>query len=315
MGLEFAGHWAGAKYFTRAGKGTWVGVFRDPSGKPVGPFVTKPDIHLGDPAGSVYTTMFKDYAKSGRGPVYMDCHGLSKKDLEYMLHWLRNEGNTGLLDFMEKEGIDPTKNPIEFTTYEKQLRGGVWFNTASETNVMGLYASGDEGDMGMCNAAIWGYIAGENMAKYVKTVDLVGLKSAKEFFEEKVSQITAMRNRQEGAGWKEANIALQQKMYDYAAEVRSETMLNQGLLNLTRLREEANKTLMARNGHELGRCLEVLNLMEVGEAVMFAAKEREETRSTHKRTDYPFTNPLLNKNCMIRKEDGQLICDWKGKLP
>ena len=71
---------------------------------------------------------------------------------------------------------------------------------------------------------------------------------------------------------------------------------------------------MARNGHELGRCLEVLNLMDVGEAAMFAAKEREETRSTHKRTDYPFTNPLLNNNCMIRKEDGQLVCDWKGKL-
>ena len=36
--------------------------------------------------------------KSGRGPVYMDCRGASKEDIEYMEHWLRNEGNVGLLN-------------------------------------------------------------------------------------------------------------------------------------------------------------------------------------------------------------------------
>ncbi len=28
----------------------------------------------------------------------MDCRGASKEDIEYMLYWLRNEGNQGLLD-------------------------------------------------------------------------------------------------------------------------------------------------------------------------------------------------------------------------
>jgi len=36
VGLESTARWAGPKYFSRSGKGTWIGVFREPSGKPVG---------------------------------------------------------------------------------------------------------------------------------------------------------------------------------------------------------------------------------------------------------------------------------------
>ena len=33
---------AGPKYCARCGKGTWIGVLRDPEGKPVGPFLRRP---------------------------------------------------------------------------------------------------------------------------------------------------------------------------------------------------------------------------------------------------------------------------------
>lgn len=55
----------------------------------------------------------------------------------------------------------------------------------------------------------------------------------------------------------EANIALQQVMNDYAGSVRNEALLKQGLGHLRRLKEKTKTLLIARNPHEMSRCLEV----------------------------------------------------------
>lgn len=110
--------------------------------------------------------------------------------------------------------------------------------------------------------------------------------------------------------WQESNVALQHVMSDYAGLVRSDSQLEQGLKNLARLKEKVYKTLVARNGHELGRCLEVLNLLDVGEAVMLCARERKDTRAKHNRVDYPFTNPLLDKHLTIKQVDNKPVFEW-----
>ena len=122
-----------------------------------------------------------------------------------------------------------------------------------------------------------------------------------------------MLERKEGSNWEEANLAVQQIMWDYAGLVRSETLLEQGLKNLTRLKVKAVNTLAAGNGHELGRCIEALNLMDVGEALMLTARERKETRGKHNRTDYPFTNPLMDKYLLLKQENGKPVFTWKDK--
>ena len=88
--------------------------------------------------------LFDDYVKSGKGPVYMDCRGITREDHEYMIYWLKQEGNCALVDHLQEEGIDLKKNPVEFMTYEMSTRGGVSFNERGETSLPGLYAGGDE---------------------------------------------------------------------------------------------------------------------------------------------------------------------------
>ena len=82
---------------------------------------------------------------------------------------------------------------------------------------------------------------------------------------------------------------------------------------MKRLKKTAASTLIARNGHELGRCLEVLNLLDVGETVIISALERKETRAKHKRTDYPFTNPLFNKVLAVRRENDKPVFVWRTR--
>ena len=305
----------GPKYLARAGKATWAGVLRDPSGKPVGPFVNKPDNKYGDPVVDIYQDIFMDYKNSGRGPVYMDCDGLSDEELKYMLHWLKNEGSTSLLNYLAEEGIDIRKKPIEFWTYECELfpRGGVYYNEQAQTSIDGLYAAGDEFFGGISGAAVFGRIAGEHAAAYAKGHGDIESNSLEAQAKENESMLIELRTRKVGPDWKETNIALQQIMWDYAGLVRSETLLEAGLKALLRLKEKANRTMMARNPHELMRCLEVLNMIEIGELVFLAARERKETRGKHIRVDYPFTNPLLEKLIVVKKTEKGPLLEWRSK--
>lgn len=312
--IEMPRRWAGPRYFARCGKGTWIGVLRDPQGNPIGPFVSQPDKRYGDPISDAYPGVFEDYAKSGKGPVYMDCNGLSAEDFEYMLHFLKQEGLTSFLNYLEEEGIDPRRNPVEFGTYEILPRGGIYHDDSGETSVKGLFTAGDEAysSSSISMAATLGWLIGETMAKRVRETDFSTPKTDPSLVGEKVALLDEISNRKTGADWKEVNLALQQVMQDYAGMVRSETLLQAGLSHLQRLKAKAYSTMRARNQHELMHCVEVLDLLDVGEAVFIAANERKETRGTHIRTDYRFTNPLLEKFLIVRKKDGKPVIEWQA---
>ena len=72
VNLDRTGTGAGCKYFNRGGKATWLGVYSDISGKPLGPFVTKPSKEYGDLAGDIWHDMFSIKRSQGE-PVFMNC--------------------------------------------------------------------------------------------------------------------------------------------------------------------------------------------------------------------------------------------------
>ncbi|MFC1902737.1 FAD-binding protein [Chloroflexota bacterium] len=302
----------GPKYLSRAGKASFIGVCRDVDERPVGPFVTKPDIKHGDPIVDVYQGIFAEYARQGKGPIYMDCKGITDEEHGYMVHWMANEGLRSWMDEMKKEGLDFRKNSFEFWTYELFPRGGILYNEMTETSLSGLYAAGDEFFSSISGAAVFGWIAGENAASYVRNVSSASLYEVEQYVGERVEFLNDILARLNGAEWLESNIALQQLMNDYCGTLRSEKTLTAGLLYLRRLKDKVHKTLMARNQHELMRCIEVLNLVDLGELVMMGALERKESRGEHRRSDYPFTNRLLEKLLAIRMKDGHPALEWKG---
>jgi succinate dehydrogenase/fumarate reductase flavoprotein subunit len=318
VNMEIPNRHAGPKYFARCGKATWIGVYKDPHGNPIGPFVTRPTRKLGDITADVWNSVFSDMQKSGKGPSYIDCTETAQEDIDYMLWGLQEEGNTAMLDYMQKEGIDVRRHKVEFMQYEPYLIGsrGIDINIDAQTSVKGLYAAGDEvGNFraDMSGAATFGWIAGKSAAERAKTIRRYRKISDSPVVEERSTLFNQLLKRQSGAGWKEANLALQQIMNDYAGvEVRSETLLTAGLKYLRDLRKKALNSLAAENAHTLMRCLETLDLMDCGEAIFLSALERKETRGRHVRSDYPFTNPLLeNKFMTIRKENGKFSLEWR----
>jgi len=312
VNMEIPMRWAGLKYFARCGKGTWVGVLRDPQDKPVGPFVKRPDRRYGDAIADTYKSLFEDYAKSGRGPVYMDCRGISADDYKYMMYWMTHEGNSAIVNHLKEEGIDIRKNAVEFMTYEMTTRGGIYYNEKGETSVNGLYAAGDEYFGGVSCAATFGWIAGENAANYAKQAKAPKAGQGRAEIKEKRNILEKIRGRRAGATWQEVNVALQQIMYDYVGSLRYETMLKAGYGHLCRLKKKAYDTLSAKNQHELMHCLEVLNLLDIGELIFLAVSKRKETREKYTRLDYPFVNPTLDGKILIcKKVANRPVAEWR----
>lgn len=302
----------GPRYFSRFGQATWIGVLRDPHGKPIGPYVTSPNRVYGDMTPEVRGVYLEELFKTGQGPVYMDCRGISKEDYEYMMHWMWHEGNAPILDHMKEEGIDIRKHPVEFQTYHIISEGKIGIGEKGETSLPGLYSAGDESMGGISCAATYGWIAGENAAEYARDLPFSGDDGVRNEIDAKKERIQNLLSRREGPDWKEANIALQQLMQDYAGVLRSETLLTAGLEYLQRMRRKVDQSMIARNRWELTRCLETLNLLDLGELVFVGANARKETRGLHRRSDFPLTDPVMDgKEVIIRKKNGKPFVEMR----
>lgn len=320
VNMEMPNRHAGPKYLSRSGKATWIGVYTDPAGRPVGPFVTKPTRELGDITADVWNSVFTDMHRSGKGPVYIDCTNIADEDHQYMMWGFKHEGQTAMINYMREEKIDLRKHRVEFMQYEPFLVAGrgIDIDVKGETNIEGLFAAGDEvGNFraGISGATSFGWIAGGSAAEKAKKAR--GFEKAEQSpaVEEWTDPLSNIMKRKTGPTWKEANLALQQIMADYAGtDVRSETLLKAGLKYLGDLKKKVTETVVAENSHTLMRVLEVLDLMECGETVFLTALERKETRGAHKRSDFPFTNPLLqDKFLNIWKESGRALMEWREK--
>jgi succinate dehydrogenase/fumarate reductase flavoprotein subunit len=309
----FLGSHVGLRNFARSGQGSWLGVYRGPDGKPLGHYVSRPDKDYGDVLPEVDKKIFANILESGRGPVYMDCTGITDDHLMFMIEGLVNEGNEAVVNHFKEEGVDLRKNPIEFMTYPNTAgTGQINIDANAASSVQGLFAAGDEYTHSISAASVFGWWGGEHAALYAQKGRSPDADAFTAKTEEKQELIDGIQKRAKGYDWKDANIALQELMVGYAGSVRSEAMLEAGLRHLRRLRVKVDHSLKAANRWELTRCLEVINLYDLGEVVFHAALERKESRGNHRRVDYPYADPLLNgKLQVVTCVNGQPKVLWK----
>ena len=308
---------SGLKHFMRCGKATWIGVLTDVNGKPVGPFVTKPTRELGDVTADVWQGVFSERMAAGTGPTYMNCSETSDEDMAYMRRCFVSEGDTSINDYIDQFGIDLRHEMVEFDTYTPHVQG-MEVDTKCATSVPGIYGVGDctaNVANGIHAAAVMGQIAGEAAAEYAAAQPEVSVADAP-IIAQKLALYNDLMGRELGANWKEANSTLEQIMAQYCSyKIRSESLLTAGLKYLGDLKKFARAQLKADNAHELMRCLEVLDMIDVAIATITTTRNRRESRGPfHRRSDYTFTNPLMNNKFQVtRLQDGELVCEFRPK--
>lgn len=319
VNMEMPNRHAGPKFFARAGKSTWIGVYRYPDGRLLGPFVDKATRYVGDITCDVWNSAYTDVFLNGTGPAYIDCSQSSPEDLVFMREGMISEGLTSLVDYMDRTGLDVSRHAVEFMQYEPHVIGrGLEIDIDGQTSIPGLYAAGDMvGNFraDIAGAAVYGWIAGRHAGSSLNSAELRDAENSP-WVTERAELYSSFFEHSNGAAWKEANLAVQQIMDSYAAagphRLRSETLLTAGLKYMGDLRRNTIREMAVPDAHSLMRAIETLDLMDNGEIIMHAALERKETRGLHMRSDYTFTNPLLaDKFLRVWQEGGVLHTEWR----
>ena len=244
-----------------------------------------------------------DYFKlndEGRGPFYLDLTQGTEDEIKYIEWSIRNEGKGSyFLDYLKnQEHFDFRKDKLEWLPNSREMAGtassGLVVNKDLETGIKGLFAAGDEvgGLPWVCapGAVTMGWRAGEMAAR--EALDQASFIDADQ---EKVDALKVlcegMVQNKDGLHWREVEIAVQNIVDHYAGKVRVEKMLMRAIDRMKVIRDSAS--LRAENPHELGRCLEVLSVMENTEMILRASVERKESRRMpfgFYRADYPQSN-------------------------
>ncbi len=311
---------AGVKGFARSGKATWFGVISDINGDSISPFTTKPDRKRGDALMDINPGVFTARLESASGPTYMNCTGYTEEDHVYQHQQFKCEGIDSITDYLQQRDIDLHKSMIEFGTYDYSLaQRGIDIGLDASTNVNGIYAAGiccGNVRGNITSASVWGDVAAESVADYVKTVDEYDV-SNHPLIQKRIDFYNQLMNRPQGADWLEANSTLQVIMNDYVGlKLRSEDMMRAGIKYLDDLKRYAENEIGCQDAHQLMRTMELFDLIDLAKAVAITSRNRKESRGGHKRVDYNYSNPLLNNSFQTIHLDrnGKVVLEWREKV-
>ncbi|MFC4222861.1 succinate dehydrogenase flavoprotein subunit [Lysinibacter cavernae] len=239
----------------------------------------------------------------GAGPnkdyVYLDCTHLGAEVLETKLPDITEFARTYL-------GVDPVVEPVPVFPTAHYAMGGIPTNVQAEvlrdndTVVPGLYAAGEcacvsvhgsnrLGTNSLLDINVFGKRAGNAAADYAKTATFTALPKdpAKEVRE----LVEMLRNSTGTERLSDIRRELQESMDRGAQVFRTDESLGDVLKVIHDLRNRYKNISIQDKGRryntDLLEAIELGFLLDLAEVLVFAARNRKESRGGHMRDDYP----------------------------
>jgi len=259
--------------------------------------------------------------QEGRGPVFLDVSAASPEGRQLCRKILPES-------FMawDRAGIDPFQQRVEWipafvgTTVSG---GGIHANTCCETNLPHVFAAGDItpnppsgtqsfGGLALSYSGISGREAGFNAAADAKTVALpVWGKRERARVKGVLKERLSPLGRLTGILPDEAYPHIQKSLIpSRVGYLKSRPALEESLDAIQQVQADMLPRLCAPDAHELGKAIEVQNMMKMAHLMILSSLAREESRGFHFREDFPVTdNENWLKWIMVKKE-GEEIKVW-----
>ncbi len=223
-------------------------------------------------------------------------------------------------------GVDPCEAPIPIKPTPHYFMGGVKVDVdGGSPAAQGLYAAGEVscvsvhganrlGGNSLLDAVVFGRRAGESAAAYAEGHEQLPLPESA--VRDHQAEVEALAARPAG-GERQAVIReeLQQLMNAKVAIWREKGALTEALEQVRALKERYGKVSLGHNGAvfntELPQVLETANLLDIAECVTLGALNREESRGSHARTDFPERDDQawMKHSVFTRGEDGP-VCSY-----
>ena len=237
-----------------------------------------------------YRQNVEDSVTEGKTPFYLDWTDATEEEIQYALWAYGNEGLCwAIREIMQDLGIDFRTHMIELELEEPgRPTGGFlapYIDIDCKTSLEGLYACSPVqfvGEVAAPTYTVLGWRSGEKAAEYIE--DLNETQPDETQIESEKKRVLSPIKNKEGPSWQEVNTELNQIMEEYKKYVagfnppgKHDEMSIIGLQNtldqLTKLKEVKMK---ANDPHELVRCNEVMNLIDVGILMVKAAFEPDQ---------------------------------------
>lgn len=240
----------------------------------------------GSPHGGVFLDIAWIKEKLPNAPEHI------KKKLPSMYH-----------QFKQLADIDITKEPMEVGPTTHYIMGGVSVDGESQmSTVPGLFAAGE------CAAGLHGAnrLGGNSLSDLLvfgKRAGRFAAQFAKEHGQTKINEDQVQRaarialepfergnSGSDGSNAFQIQHQLQEKMQDLVGIVRNESDLQQGLAEVQKFQQRAQKVAVYGNReYNPGwhTAIDLNNLLTISEAIARSAIERKESRGGHFREDYP----------------------------
>jgi fumarate reductase flavoprotein subunit len=229
--------------------------------------------------------------------VHLDIRHLGQKVIDKQLPFVR-ELTTKFV------GIDPVFEPIPVRPVVHYMMGGVDTDLMGRTRLPGLYAAGEAacvsinganrlGSNSLTECLVFGARVGRQAAEDATQVTESSLDALVRTTESEQHQALAAYFEGRGGGERIAHIRkeLQAAMERGAGVYRTEESLKVAIEEIGVLRDRyRNVTLDDRDrafNTELVAALELGNMLEVAQTILFSALGRHESRGSHTRRDYP----------------------------
>ncbi|HBV97125.1 MAG: adenylylsulfate reductase [Peptococcaceae bacterium BICA1-7] len=245
---------------------------------------------------------------AGRGPCYVDTTHMTPDQIKDLKTDYLNERPSFVL-FLASRNQDISRDPIEIYGSDPYIVGGhtasgYWIDVKRGTTVPGLFACGDVAGgtpnkfVGGCAAE--GMLSARGAIDYIKSGMVSRINVDESLVEKEKNRVFQPFVRQlnvgDGITPLEMEERLQRLMDEYAGGVHQFYRMNRerleyALKNIAILKEQA-KFLVATDLHELMRCNEVIDMIDVAEVLCHHLLYREETRwpGWQTRMDFPEKN-------------------------
>lgn len=263
---------------------------------------------------SIYAEM-----RAGRGTphggVYIQMHHLGAENVR--------KAFKGMVERCADCGFDLAGGLVEVVPTAHYMMGGLIFNPDCSTELPGLFAAGEDtggvhganrlGGNGVANSTVFGGIAGETMAQFVRQE---GFRAPDR--ESLAASIAAheLPFSLSGKGLPQIREELYETMWTDAGILRTEDGLKRAQARLSELTQELARCGVAESNRAYNLTwhdwLNLRNLIEVSDAVAVAALARKDSRGAHFREDFPETGDLDSSEfTAVRKTERGLDLSWQ----
>jgi succinate dehydrogenase/fumarate reductase flavoprotein subunit len=257
--------------------------------------------------------------KEGRGPIYMDFSQYTPESLKLIkrvlpilyLAFVR----AGIIS---GERIKPRLEWMSVNSGNVGFGGGIRINLFCETTLEGLFAAGDatsgpaSGVEGFCAYAIpfattSGARAGYHAATWIRHVKSPYSLDPSQLRQLKRGLLDPLR-RKKGYEPEILTLRVQEILFPMKVYLlRHGDRLQRGIQEMEDLKTNVLPFLKAYDPHYLRMAVEARNMLLCGECFLKAALMREESRGSHLREDFPFTdNQHWLKWIILKQVDDKL---------